>query len=228
MNYERVIVFGAHPDDEIRMAPAMARMAAEGVEVTVVIFTDGSEGYPRPEWRDRIVQMRAEESEACRQVLGIHRYINLGIPDMALQNTKETLLRVVGIIREVRPQAIFTHGEKDRHRDHLAANALTVEAFWHAGEPVAAELGPPWSTPHLYYYKNTALDGPVVEYDVTPYAWALPAALATQESQHTLFGRSKESFLAEAERLKANPPRTVHRFVMHPWTVLREFPPVTG
>ncbi len=224
MNYQRVLVFGAHPDDEIRMAPAMARMAAEGIEVTVVIFTDGSEGYPRPEMKDTIVATRAREMEACRRLLGVARYINLGAPDMGLENTKEMLQRVIGVIREVRPDAVFTHGEKDRHRDHLATHAISLEACWHAGEPVAAELGPPWPVRHIYYYKNTALDGPVVEYDVGQYAWARPAALATQESQHTLFQRDRRSFEEEAERLRRNPPRQFHRFVIHPWTILGDFP----
>ncbi len=226
MNYERVIVFGAHPDDEIRMAPAMARMAAEGTEVTAVILTDGSEGYPLPEMKDTIVETRARETEACRKVLGIHRYVNLGAPDMGLENTKSMLRKVIRVIREVRPQAVFTHGEKDRHRDHLTTHTLTLEAWWHAGEPVATELGPPWRTPHLYYYKNTALEGPVVEYDVTGYAHKLPEALATQVSQHTLFRRTREDFLAEAARIQTNPPRTVHRFILHPWTALKDFPPL--
>lgn len=227
MDYDRVLVFGAHPDDEIRMAPAMARMAAEGVQVVAVIFTDGSEGYPRPEMRDTIVETRARETEACRRVLGIDRYINLGAPDMGLENTKTMLKNVIRVIREVRPQAVFTHGEKDRHRDHLTTHTLSLEAWWHAGEPVAAELGPSWRTPHLYYYKNTALEGPVVEYDVTEYAHKLPEALATQVSQHTLFRRTREDFLAEAERIKANPPRTVHRFILHAWSVLKEFPEIS-
>lgn len=227
MNYERIIVFGAHPDDELRMAPAMARMAAEGTQVVAVIFTDGCEGYPRPEMKDEIVALRAKESEAAQQVLGVDRYVNLDAPDMGLVNSKEMLKKVIKVIREVRPEAIFTHGEKDRHRDHLATHTITLEAFWHAGEPVSAELGPPWKTPHLYYYKNTSAEGPVVEYDASEYAYKLPEALATQVSQHTLFRRSKESFLEDAARLKANPPRTVMRFILHPWTVLKEFPPIS-
>jgi len=45
-------------------------------------------------------------------------------------------------------------------------------------------------------------------------------------SQHTLFGRTREQYLADAERIKANPPPTVQRFILHPWTVLKAFPPL--
>jgi LmbE family N-acetylglucosaminyl deacetylase len=226
MNYRSIIVFGAHPDDELRMAAAMAKMAASGTRVVAVIFTDGSEGFPRPELKDTIVATRARESEDCRQVLGIDRYVNLGAPDMGLVNSKEMLKKVIKVVRDIRPDAIFTHGELDRHRDHLATHQLTLEAWWHAGEPVAADLGPSWRTPHVYYYKNTQLEGPVVEYDVTDYAHKLTEALATQVSQHTLFNRTRESYLDEAARIKANPPRTIQRFILHPWTVLRQFPPL--
>ncbi|MHC4887605.1 MAG: PIG-L deacetylase family protein [Planctomycetota bacterium] len=226
MDYKRVLVFGAHPDDELLMAPAMARMAAEGTAVVVAILTDGSEGFPDPSMRDHIAATRAEESEAARRVLGVERYVNLGAPDMGLVNSKEMLRQVIALIREVRPEAIFTQGEKDRHRDHLATNALTVEASWHAGEPVSTDLGELWRTPHLYYYKNTALDGPVVEYDATAYAHKAPEVYATQVSQLVLLNRSQESYLEEAARVKANPPKTILRFTLHPWTVLSDFPPL--
>lgn len=226
MHYERILAFGAHPDDELRMAAALAKFAQTGTHVTVVIFTDGCEGYPEPAQKENIVRIREEEAQAVQKVLGVQNYLNVGAPDMGLTNDKETLKKVIRIIREVRPQAIFTHGEKDRHRDHLATHTLSLEAAWHAGEPVSAILGPSWKTPHLYYYKNTILEGPVVEMDVTDFAHVVPLAYATQVSQHTLFRRTRDDFLAEAERLKKNPPKTSQRFILHPWTILGTFPSV--
>ena len=226
MGYRRIVVFGAHPDDELRMAAAIAKFSAEGTEVTVVIFTDGCEGFPSLDMKETIVATRARESEAVQKVLGVHRYVNLGAPDMGLVNDKETLKKVIQVIREVRPEALFTHGEHERHRDHIATHELTIEAAWHAGEPVSADLGESWKTPHIYYYKNTSLEGPAVEIDVTEYAHVVPLAYATQVSQHVLFRRTREDYLAEAERLKASPPKTMARFILHPWTVLRAFPEV--
>lgn len=226
MHYERIMVFGAHPDDELRMACSMAKMAAQGTVVTAVIFTDGCEGFPRVEMKDEIVALRAAEAEAVQKVLGVQRYVNLGAPDMGLVNSKEMLRKVIKVIREARPQAIFTHGEKERHRDHIATHELTLEALWHAGEPVSADLGASWKTPHVYYYKNTAMEGPAVDYDVSDYAYIHPLAMATQVSQHTLFRASKEQYLARAEEMKKNPPKTVKRFILHSWTVLNAFPPL--
>ena len=58
MDYKRVLVFGAHPDDELTMAGAMGKMACTACDVTVAIYTDGCEGYPSPEMAETIVQTR--------------------------------------------------------------------------------------------------------------------------------------------------------------------------
>ena len=216
-NYDRILVFGAHHDDELTMACTMANFVAEGTQVYVCIMTDGCEGYPRPEMKDTIAEVRSREADACDQVIGITKRFKLNSPDMALVNDKETLLKCVQIIREVKPDAIFTHGPHDNHRDHLNTHAITVQARWHAGQPVAADMGPSWTTPHLYYYKGL-LDRslPCIQLDVTATAEKRPEALATQVSQHTLFRRTKEDFLADAERIKRDRPRTTDTFWIAP------------
>lgn len=229
MNYKRVMVFGAHHDDEITMAGTIAKLSAMGVRVVVVIMTDGCEGYPRPEMRETIVSVRAQEAAECDRVLGIAQRYCLNRPDMGLVNDKETLQECIRLIRQERPEAIFTHGPEDRHRDHINTSLISVEARWHAGEPVSAVLGPPWYPPHLYFYKGiqTRLL-PRIEFDVSEYAYKRPLALATQVSQHTLFGRTKEDFEAEAERLKAEPGVYKERFWVADTVVLSDFLPLLG
>ena len=212
MNYNRVLVFGAHPDDELTMAPAMAMMAEQGVHVTVCIPTDGSEGYPRPEWKDSIVEMRAKEMEEADKVVGISRRILLGIEDMGLTNDKETFKRFIKVIRDVRPEVVFTHGPHDMHRDHLATHALSKEAVWQAGQPVSAELGEPWRTQYLIYYKGVQDREPDILLDVSDYAHIRPLAIATQVSQHTLWNRTREDFEREAEEIRNSGRTELARF----------------
>jgi LmbE family N-acetylglucosaminyl deacetylase len=229
MNYRRVLVFGAHPDDELSMANAIAKLASEGVEAYVCTPTDGCEGYATPAERDTIVQTRRAEAAAADCVMGTTRRFMLGIPDMGLENCKEHLLRFIEVIREVRPDAIFTHGPDENHRDHIATRDLSLEAAWQAGEPVAARLGEPWVTPYVFYYKSVIrFILPRVIYDTTGFSHIRAEALATQVSQHTLFGTTAEEFLAEARRLQDENAQSSHTFHMPERFVLRGLPDTAG
>ncbi len=225
MNYNTVIIFGAHADDEITMAGTITKMSQAGVRVVVVTMTNGCEGYPRPEMKDTIVQLRQQEAVECDKVLGIQRREILDIPDMGLVNNKETLKQCIKIIREERPDAVFTHGPVDRHRDHLNTHAISVEARWHSGEPVAVELGEPWYPPYMYYYKGVTTPKPSVLIDVTETGEKRAESLATQVSQHTLFRRTKEEFLAEAESIKKNRPKRTEKFWIAEAVEIHDFLP---
>lgn len=225
MNYRRIMVFAAHPDDELVMAPAMAKMASLGVDVVIALMTDGCEGYPHPDMRDTIVELRRQEAAEADRVMGTRR-ISFGYPDMGLVNDKETFLRVLAAIREVRPDALFTHGSVETHRDHLATHYISMEAVWQAGDPVSTAMGEPWRTPHVWFYKNVGNRPPDLVWDVTGFMHHRQLTLATQVSQHVLFQRDKQSFLDEAERIReANAPAT-QPFWFTGKSALREFPDV--
>ncbi len=227
MNYERVLVFGAHPDDELRMAGTMAKMSAAGTKVYVAIMTDGCEGYPKAAWKDKIVEMRKAEQKACDEVLGVTERFNYDAPDQGLTDDKPTLLWCGSVIRKVRPDAVFNHGPVDIHRDHRRTHKVVAEALFHAGQPVNAELGPPHRTPHVYYYKAVVAPLPTVTVDVTDFCWKFAESRMTQVSQHTLWGKTREDFLAEIERLKRERPKTVETFWIAEQTHLADFIPPT-
>lgn len=226
MDYERALVFGAHPDDELAMAPTMAMLADRGVEVYICIATNGSEGYPRPEWRDEIVEMRAREMEAADDVIGTTERICIGADDMGLTNDKPTFKRFIQVIRRVRPDVIFTHGPHDRHRDHLATHEISMEAAWQAGNPVSTELGEVWRTPCVLYYKAVSDRSPDIVLDVSDYAHVRPLTRATQVSQHTLWHTSVQDLEAEAERLRQSEEPFTNTFWLTDHTSLSYLPPL--
>lgn len=228
MDYRRILVFGAHPDDELTMAPTMAMLAERGVEVYICISTNGSEGYPRPEWRDQIVAMRAREMEAADAIIGTTERICIGADDMALANDKPTFQAFIAVIRRVRPEAIFTHGPHDLHRDHLATHAISMEAAWQAGNPVSAELGELWRTPYILYYKGVTDRQPDIVLDVRAWAHVRPLTQATQVSQLTLWGTTVEHLHAEAERLRSAHAAYTNNFWFSDRTHLSYLPPVEG
>ena len=225
MNYKRILVFGAHPDDEMTMSGTMVKFSQAGRRVVVVTMADGSEGYPRVDMKDQVAEMRRQEAAEADKVLGIARRVMLNCPDMAVVNDKETLKKCIQIIREEKPEAVFTHGPSDRHRDHLNTHAITIEAVWHAGQPVSSALGPSWRTPYLYYYKGCPGGLPTIEIDVTDTAYKRLEAWATQVSQHTLARGTKEEFLEKAKRMKESGEKQTETFWIMDWNIFTDFLP---
>lgn len=228
MDYSRVLVFGAHPDDELAMAPTMAMLAERGVEVYICISTNGSEGYPKPEWRDEIVEMRTQEMAEADELIGTTERICIGADDMALTNDKQTFQEFIRVIRRVRPEVVFTHGPHDMHRDHLHTHRISREAVWQAGNPVSTGLGEPWKVRYLMYYKAVQDRLPDVVLDVRDYAHIRPLTQATQRSQLTLWQTTVEELQAQAERLRNSDQPFTNTFWFEERMHLDYLPPLEG
>lgn len=82
----RTLVFvHAHPDDEALLtAGTMARAAAEGHRVVLVVATDGSAGLTSAAFADSLGATRAAELERSVQALGVARTVSLGYADSGL------------------------------------------------------------------------------------------------------------------------------------------------
>ena len=193
--WKRVLVFGAHVDDEVLGPGAtIARLADLGAEVTVVTFTGGKDtGYALPEWKDKITEMRKQEAAAADRILGVKERVYLGHPVQEVPNDGPTYRECVRIIRELKPDVIFTHWFEDKHRDHRAVSAVTDEARWKAWDHVLADLGAPYWTPQLYYYELLELfPHPSIIVDVTDTIERKVAAMEQMPTQLRVLPRSPE------------------------------------
>jgi LmbE family N-acetylglucosaminyl deacetylase len=117
----RVLVFAAHPDDEVLgMGGTLCLHAAEhGDEVRVVCVTDGSSTqYPGDtEVRER----KNQEARAAATILGVTDYVHLDLPDMRLDTLAHVELNAVveGHIRDLAPEVVYTP-HPDVNLDHRA------------------------------------------------------------------------------------------------------------
>jgi LmbE family N-acetylglucosaminyl deacetylase len=115
----RVLVFAAHPDDEVLgMGGTIAWHAALCAdEVRIVCVTDGSSTqYPGD------AEKRAQKEDEARRAaaeLGVEDYVHLDLPDMRLDTLAHVEVnRVVEEhVREVAPQVVYTP-QPDVNRDH--------------------------------------------------------------------------------------------------------------
>src|SRR5258708_4659295 len=82
---ERAMSVYAHPDDaEFGCSGTLARMAADGIEVTVVVCTAGNRGGEGDRTEEELAAVRQQEQEAANKILGIANYVNLVYHDSSL------------------------------------------------------------------------------------------------------------------------------------------------
>lgn len=143
---ESVMIIGAHPDDcEFGAGGVAYEWASRGTRVDFVIVTDGARGSAGCDSKpDDLVQLRRTEQLRAAQVLGVSECRFLGFPDGGVVNDEALLREVVRVIRELRPQAVFTHtpehldhrrfrgseGAWVNHRDHRAVGSATLDAIY--------------------------------------------------------------------------------------------------
>jgi len=138
---ERVLCVCAHPDDsEFGFGATVARLTAEGSEVTYVVVTDGSQGGEDPAIPDAdLAATREAEQRAAAAVLGVHEVHFLGLHDGSLLPDLSLRRLIVREIRRARPQLVLTQSPARAlvsgrigvdHPDHLAVGEATLEAVY--------------------------------------------------------------------------------------------------
>jgi LmbE family N-acetylglucosaminyl deacetylase len=137
----------AHPDDaEIAAGGTLAKWAAAGREVHLLVLTNGDRGSQDPSIsRAELAATRLRETEAAAAVLGLASVVVFGdVHDGDLENTAAIRERVVRRIREVRaetivsldPTAIFFESRYYNHSDHRTAGWIALDsAFPGSGNP---------------------------------------------------------------------------------------------
>lgn len=170
----------AHPDDESSGTGGLLRLAAEQGHTTVLVTcTNGELGEvndpslrlnPRHSQRDRrrLAEVRRNELTQAASLLGIEHLYMLGYHDSGMQgwetnqaaeafaqaDTAEIIERLVGIIRQHRPEVLVTYDDNGGygHPDHIMTHRMTMAAVQAAGkEECFPAQGAPWQVCKLYY-----------------------------------------------------------------------------
>ncbi|NLO07365.1 MAG: hypothetical protein GX131_16170 [candidate division WS1 bacterium] len=221
--YERIMVWGAHPDDEIIMGGTIAAHADAGAEVVVVTISRGDAGYCRAEWAETIVQQRQEEAANCDRILCITERVFLGWPDQGVRHDWKLTRLLIEQLRKHRPQALFTLGPNDRNRDHTAVHEMTEEIVWQAGENILADHGEPYTVPLVFIYAGHEGLGPSVVVDTTAWAARKADAWLSQTTQVEMLPRIRER-MANLKRLQEEGGTDTERFVLWQASTLTDFP----
>lgn len=145
---KRVLMIGAHPDDEsTSLLATLSR--GWGVETAYLALTrgDGGQNLIGPELWEGLGMIRTGELEAARRLDGgrqfFTRAFDFGYSKSAEEALsfwprEELLHDVVWVVRKFRPHVIvtvFTGTPRDGHGQHQAAGIMAREAYRAAGDP---------------------------------------------------------------------------------------------
>lgn len=138
-----IIAFHAHPDDEVLLTGGtLARLAAQGHRVVIVVATDGAMGpATEPGAQTRLAELRASAA-----VLGAARVVHLGYADsghgpvffadppdrvrFARADLDEAAGRLTALIREERADLLLSYDARGGygHRDHIRVHDVGARA----------------------------------------------------------------------------------------------------
>jgi LmbE family N-acetylglucosaminyl deacetylase len=204
-HYKRVLMIGAHPDDEdTELLTILVRgMGAEAAYLSLN-RGEGGQNLIGPELGEALGLIRTEELLAARRLDGARQYFTRAY-DFGYSKTldetwqhwpRDTILKdVVRIVRRFRPQiivSIFSGTPRDGHGQHQAAGWSAQEAFRAAGDSTRfrelfREEGLlPWSP--LKLYRSTRFDSAATT--LTLNGGVLDPAVGKSFHQIAMAGRS--------------------------------------
>jgi 4-oxalomesaconate hydratase len=157
---QTLLAVGAHAADFLwRAGGTLAATAAAGGRAHVLALSYGERGESGELWKDqemtveRVKEIRHAEAERAAAALGADfRCLDLG--DYPLEVAREGLARLVDAIRELAPDAILTHTDRDPFNpDHpVAFHAVERARALAAGAGVASAF-PTVKPPRLFLFE---------------------------------------------------------------------------
>ncbi|GGH09528.1 bacillithiol biosynthesis deacetylase BshB1 [Silvibacterium dinghuense] len=189
-----VLAIAAHRDDvEQTCGGTLLKMRAQGVSTAILDLTRGEAGT-----RGSAAE-RAAEADAAAQILGVSWRGALDIPDGRVENTYENRLKLVRVLRQVRPRVVILPYWTGRHPDHYTTAGLGYEACFLSGL-ASLDTGFAPHRPFKILYASLYADvRPSFVVDVTAHIEARHRSLMAYTSQYANQERGGGLFVPEEE-----------------------------
>jgi LmbE family N-acetylglucosaminyl deacetylase len=132
---KRALVIVAHPDDaEFLCGGTVAKLCAEGWEVSYLLTTSGDMGSRDEKMsRPALAAIREKEQVAAATVLGVREVVFLRYPDGFYEDTAEARGRIVREVRRLKPDLVITWDPFRKtftHRDHRLTGQSAIDAIY--------------------------------------------------------------------------------------------------
>jgi N-acetylglucosamine malate deacetylase 1 len=182
-----ILAIGAHRDDvEQTCGGTLLRMQSIGLRSGILDLTQGESGT-----RGTAADRAREAGEAARILRVVWRGA-LDIPDGRVENTWENRIKIVRLLRLLRPRVVILPYWQGRHPDHYNSATLGYEACFLSGL-AKLETGAPPHRPFKILYASLYADvRPSFVVDITPFIEERFRALLAYRSQYAdqLSGRA--------------------------------------
>jgi bacillithiol biosynthesis deacetylase BshB1 len=123
-----ILAIAAHPDDiELSCGGTIIKLVKQGRRVGILDLTQGELGTRGD------TKTRAREAAAAAKIMGVAHRENLKLPDGNIESRIENRLRLVRVLRTLRPEVLLFPYPVDRHPDHERAHVLCREAWFSSG-----------------------------------------------------------------------------------------------
>jgi N-acetylglucosamine malate deacetylase 1 len=150
---ESIMVFAAHPDDELlSCGGTIMKYKDFGAQVTVVVATGGIGGYAKEDYKKTITNTRKEEMEKVSKMLDVE-FLELDFDE--LEVNRFFIAKFTRLLRDHRPQMILLPHFTDVHRAHRNLSEIVREAIYHTATGKAyGGAGKQYTPKAIYYYES--------------------------------------------------------------------------
>ena len=189
-----VLAIAAHRDDvEQTCGGTLLRMASRGLRTAILDLTQGEAGTRGT------ADDRAREAAQAAKLLGVAWRQALDFTDGAIENTFSNRLRVVCVLRQLRPRVVILPYWQARHPDHAIVAPLGYEACFLSGL-AKIETGSAPHRPFKIVYASLYADvRPSFIVDIATFIEQRHSALMAYQSQYANQAAGSGLFVPEEE-----------------------------
>jgi N-acetylglucosamine malate deacetylase 1 len=189
-----ILAIAAHRDDvEQTCGGTLLRAGSRGLRTAILDLTQGEAGTRGT------AEDRAKEAGDAAKTLGVRWREALDLPDGAISNTLENRLKIVRVLREVRPRVVILPYWQARHPDHAIVASLGYEACFLSGL-AKIDTGTEPHRPFKIVYASLYADvRPSFIVDITPFIEQRHSALMAYRSQYADQPQGSALFVPEEE-----------------------------
>jgi N-acetylglucosamine malate deacetylase 1 len=189
-----ILAIAAHRDDvEQTCGGTLLRMRSKGLLTAILDLTQGEAGT-----RGSAAE-RAKEAAAAARILGVSWRDALDLPDGRVENNYENRLKIVRVLRELRPRVVILPYWQGRHPDHSTTATLGYEACFLAGL-AKVDTGAPPHRPFKIVYASLYADvRPSFIVDISPFVEQRLESLLAYRSQYGTQPQGSGLFVPAAE-----------------------------